>query len=162
MGNIVKVISSAYQNAKLFVKFLRYGNDDVQNNHQFASFGIDSNPIKDLVAIYIETGVKGESAIIGYINPSQIAAVGETRIYSTNADGVVQMFIHLKNDGTAELNGTGNFLVKFNELQTAFNELKTAFNTHTHVGNLGAPTATALPQSAADIAAAKHTDFKTN
>jgi len=162
MGNIVKVISTAAKNAKLFIKFLRFGDADVQDNHQFAPHGIDSNPIKDMVAIYMPTNVKGDSAIIGYINVSQVADVGETRMYSTDENGDVKMYIHLKNDGTAELNGTGNFLVKFNELETAFNELKTAFNTHTHIGNLGAPTATGLPQSTANIAAAKHTDFKTN
>ena len=162
MASIVKVISTAYENAKLFIKFLRLGTEDVQNNHQFAPHGFDSRPIEDMVALYVETGIKGESAIIGYINKSQVAEIGESRIYSTNANGVVQMYIHLKADGTAELNGTGNFLVKFNELNAALAELKTVINSHTHVGNLGAPTATALPQANPDIAAIKHTDFKTN
>ncbi len=84
---------------------------------------------------------------------------GETKIYSTDADGAEQATTKLLADGTMEINGDSDFAVAFNDLKTQFNELKTAFNTHTHVyipGTLATvPTATALPQSAANIDAAK-------
>jgi len=127
MINVVKIISTAKDKANVLIaKFLRYGRDDVQTSKQISPFGVDSNPIKDMVAIYSQTGDKGETFIVGYVNKNSLAATGETRLFSTNDNGVVQVNLHLKKNGTIEIGGTANNLVKFNPLDsslTAYNNL---------------------------------------
>lgn len=69
-----------------------------------------------------------------------------------SAGGATQ---NLKNDGQAEINGTGDHAVRFAELETAFNQLKSDFDAHMHTGNLAAPTSPPLAPSTADISPAK-------
>lgn len=146
--NTVKVISTEIDNLKRrVVKFLRMGKFDVQTSIEVSPVGIDSNPVKDMVAIYAETGIKGKTFIIGYLNKNQLADIGELRLYSTDADGGEKFYTWLKNDGTMEIGGNTKNMVRFQELKDGFDELKgdfntfiTAYNSHTHTGNLGAPT----------------------
>lgn len=161
MINVTKVISNSIKSATRFVKFLRMGKSDVQECRQVAPYGDDSSPIKGMAAIYAKTGEVGKPVIIGYVNKNQIADVGEKRIFSTDADGNVQMFLHLKNDGTAEFGGDADFMVRYNELKIGFDQLQKEFNAHTHTGNSGSPTTAPLVPSTADISAAKITEIKT-
>ncbi len=170
---IVKVISTRILSNKRLVKFLRMGKSDVQENYQVAPFGFDSNPVKDMIAVYSKTDELGKSVIIGYIDKNQLADVGESRMYSTDADGLLKFFLHLKNNGTAEFGGDADFMVRFSGLETAFNELKsdlnnlvTTFNTHVHPGvtsgpSSTSPTPTPGTQSTADISPAKIEEIKT-
>ncbi len=139
MLNASKVISTALKDAKRFVKILRFGRDDVQDIREAMPFGYDGNPHKDMVAIYGATSEKGKPVIIGYINKNQIADIGETRIYSTNETGDEKIYLHLKNDGSAEFGGDTDFMVRFNKLKDGYDALKsdfnsfvTTYNTHTH------------------------------
>ncbi len=157
-----KVDSGLIDAAKtLIVKVLRLGNQDVQTSKQVSPFGVDSNPIKDMIAIQGETSIKGETVIIGYIGKEHITKPGETRIYSTDENGVLKSTVYLKDDETLELMGDVNFAVKFNELQTAFDELKLKFNTHIHPASSGTTSPTTTP-STANISAAKNDKIKTN
>lgn len=173
---IVKTIASRIEKAKRLIKLLRMGLSDTQEVYQAAPYGTDSVPVKDAIAIYGPTTVNGDAVVIGYINANQLAAAGEHRTFSTDAAGEVQFYIWQKADGTCEIGGTGDFMVRYNELETAFNELNdkfndlvTAFNAHTHpTAATGAPsTPTAVPgqipatSSAADITPAKITEIKT-
>lgn len=169
--NAVKVISSLIESGIRKIKYLRFGKYDVQESREAMPWGVDSCPIQDAIAIYAPTGDKGKAVIIGYINRQQLADVGETRIYSTDTSGEVAMYIHMKNDGTSEFGGTGDFLARFNELKSGFDELKsdfnsfvtTKFNTHTH-GETGGTTTTPAPTgtpSTASIDNAKIEEFET-
>jgi len=113
MLSIVKVISTRIETIKdrLMVKFLRLGKDDVQECHQSGPYGIDSNPIEDMVAVYVPTMEKGRNVVIGYINPNMLTAVGEIRIYSTSVAGKLETYIYLKNDGTIEFMGDNDVLL---------------------------------------------------
>lgn len=123
--NLVKVISTELSDlSQRVVKYLRFGRYDVQTSVEAMPYGTDANPIKDMVAVYAETAEKGRTVIVGYLNKSQIADVGEHRIFSTNADGVVQTYIHLKKDGIMEVGGNSDFMVRYSELATAYNQLK--------------------------------------
>ena len=171
--NIVKVISTRISESKRLIKFLRLGKSDVQENYEVSPFGFDSNPIKDMVAVYSQTSEIGNSVIIGYINKNQISEIGESRIYSTDADGLLKFYVYLKNDGTAEIGGNTDFMVRYSELESAFNELKSdfntlvsTFNTHVHPGvtSGGASTSATLTTgitSSADISGAKIEEIKT-
>lgn len=127
--NFVKVISVELDSLqRRVVKVLRMGKGDIQTSDQVAPHGIDSYPVKDMTAIYAQTEQKGETVIIGYLNKNMLAAIGETRMYSTDADGGLKTFVWLKNDGTIELGGSAKNLVRFQELKTGFDQLKTDLN----------------------------------
>jgi len=137
MNNFVKVISTEIDTIKRrVVKILRFGKSDVQTALECGPYGIDSNPIKDMVAVYAPTEEKGKVAIIGYINKNQKALPGEFRMFSTDANGTEKFYVWLKNDETIEIGGDSNFAVKFNELKTEFNALKTDYNNHINEYNL--------------------------
>lgn len=170
--NVVKTISTKIIKGVRFIKFLRMGKSDVRECRQIAPYGTDSNPIKDMVAIYSPTQEDGKNVILGYVNKNQIAAEGEHRIFSTDSDGVVQTYIWLRNGKSImEIGGDSDFMVRYSKLETAFNELKndfnelvSTFNTHVHPSPAGGSTgSTPTPgnSSSADISGAKIKEIKT-
>jgi len=170
MINTVKIISSTIESGRRILKFLRMGNKDVQTSKESMPFGIDSNPVQDMVAIYAKSGIKGKNYIIGYINKNQIAGIGESRIYSTNQNGEEQIAIYLTNTGDIEIGGNSDFLARFSELKKGFDEFKqnyndflTKYNTHTHPvsGSATGPTSGPSLPSTASIDAAKIDNIKT-
>ncbi len=173
MNFLVKVISTEVDSLKRrIVKLLRFGKSDVQTAIEVSPYGIDSNPIKDMVAVYAETSEKGKVTIIGYLNKNQQAGIGELRTFSTDSNGVEKFYTWLKNDGTMEIGGNSNFAVKFNELKTEFNALKkshndflTEYKTHVHtggtiMGSTGTTVSTQLPNTS-NIDSAKNDKIKT-
>lgn len=155
MVSIVKIEKAILSAGKRLLKSIRFGTKDGQQSFEAMPYGIDSSPISGMKAIYASTGTSGKSVIIGYINQSQLAEEGETRIFSSGGE------IWLRTNGTCEILGTGNFLVKFNELEAAFNQLKNDFNSHTHLD----PVSGALPPpttpSLANVSGAKAENVKT-
>ena len=129
MINVVKILSSSINQGKRVLKFLRYGRQDVQTSVEVMPFGVDSNPVKDMVAIYSETAQNGKTVIIGYINKNQVAEIGGFRTYSTDSYGNVTGYTYLRSNGDMELLGNTNFAVKYNELANVFDELQSDINT---------------------------------
>lgn len=177
MITVVKMISNSYDSfGRLISKFQRMGKADIQEVITVGPFGVDSRAIKDMVAIHAQTGVSGESVVIGFINKDCIAAIGENRIFSTDENGILSTYIHLKNDQTMEIGGNTDFMVRYSELENAFNELKndhnnlvTAFNSHMHATaatgppSIPTPIPSSIPAtpSTADITGAKIEEIKT-
>lgn len=170
--NIVNAIMTSIDSLKRRVVQLTDFGKNVKTAFQAGSYGDDSSPIKNMVAVYGETTQLGRNVVIGYINRNQLAAAGEKRIFSTDSSGNVKYYIWLHNDGTCEFGGTGDNLVRFSNLQTAFNQLKSDFNTfiaaynlHTHVGVTVGAGATGITtpgtSSSADISGAKVTEMIT-
>ena len=170
MATLGKVDSTFFSKVKeRVVKLLLFGRDDVRTAEEAMPYGVDSSPIKGMIAVYAETSAKGDPVIIGYINKNQLALVGEHRIYSTDQNGVLKTFIWLKNDGTMLLGGSTKNLTRFQELEAGFNQLKSDFNAHvskynghTHTGSTGpiVPAGASTPSSA-DISGAKIDEIKT-
>lgn len=170
MIRLIKVISTRLDAAVRFVKFYYRGKSDVRDVQEFSPFGIDGNPLKDMVAICVQTGQDGKSFVIGYLNKNQMAAAGELRLYSLDADGKQKTYQWFKADGTIEIMGDSDNMVRYSKLESAFNELKGDFNTlvtkynaHTHpIGSpsTGPPSVTGSP-STADITPAKIKEIKT-
>lgn len=170
--NFVKVISTQISNLKRSIKVLRFGRSDVQTAVECMPYGIDGSPIKDMIAIYAETGKRGEVAIIGYINKNQKADIGELRLFSTDTSGNEKFYVWLKGNETIEIGGNTNYAVKFNELKTEFNALKkshndflTEYKAHVHTGgtisgSTGPTTSTQLPNTS-NIDNAKNDKIKT-
>lgn len=179
MINLVKFISTEFDNARRrIVKTLRLGKQDVQTGPQVSPFGSDSNPAGNLRAIYLQTGVKGQTYIVGFINRDLVAEVGENRQFSTDEDGNLIFEARMRNDGTYEIGGSVDNLARYSKLQEAFDELKgdfndlvTSYNLHTHIttatvgigppGVIAPTTSTGTP-SIADITPAKIEELKTS
>lgn len=165
-------ISSTIETLYREVKVLLYRKSGARTAAQVAPFGIDSAPPKDMIAIYAETENKGQKVILGYLNRNLAADDGETRFYSLKADGSLSQTIWLRNDGTMEIGGSANFMVRFNQLKAGFDQLKsdhnalvTAFNSHVHAGSGVIPTpgvGIPAPASIASIDTAKITEIKTS
>ena len=168
---VIKVISTAYNSTnQLLTKLLKSGRSDVQEVKTASIPGIDSNPTKDMIALYETTDVSGENFVVGFILKDRIAKPGETRIFATDENGVVKNYIYLRDNGDIEFGGTAGNLVRYQELETAFNELNNKFNTfisnyntHIHPTPSGASSPPTVPgqSSTADITGAKIDKFKT-
>jgi len=174
--NIVKVISTEFTDlTQRLVKFFRLGRSDVRTAIEVSPFGVDSNPPGDTIAAYSDTGVRGQSVIVGYVNTNQEAGVGEFRTYSVDSSGTQAFYTWMKADGTMEIGGDTDNMVRYSELETAFNDLKQSFNdhitdynSHTHIVPQ-APSGTTTSQtplptgspSTADITPARIDEIKT-
>jgi hypothetical protein len=121
-------LTRVQQTAEKFIKLLRFGKSDVQTSSLVSSWGIDSKPVKDTLAVHSETQERGETVCLGIIKEFSKTKEGETRIYCTDSTGAEKFEIYLRNDGKVEFNGSGNFLVKYNELKSGFDQLKSDFN----------------------------------
>jgi len=179
MISLVKLISTEFDDAKRrIIKYLRLGKQDIQTSIQAAPFGSDANPPANMRAIYSKTGVNGDTFIVGFINKDLVAEVGENRLFSTDEDGNLAFEARIRNDGTFEIGGSVDNLIRFNKLKSAFDELKTdfnnlvtAYNAHTHIttatvgtgppGIIAPTTSTGTP-STADMADSKIDELKTS
>jgi hypothetical protein len=178
MITLVKNISSRVKDAYRLIKVLRYGEKDIREVDESAPFGYDGRAPKDWIAVYADTGANDSPVILGWLNKKQLSSVGvgDVRLYSTNAAGdSMQFYMWLKNDGTAEIGGDADNMVRYSKLEDAFNQLKSdfnslvnTFNSHTHLYNPGpnSPVASAAPASPgntsnADITPAKIDEIKT-
>ena len=171
MIQLVKIISTRIDSAnRRLVKFFRFGKDDVQEVLNASASGDDSPPTENMRGIYVQTSQVGTPVLVGYINDKQTAKPGEKRIFATDQNGNVLLHFYMKNDSTIELGGTGNYAVKFNELEAQFNELNSKFNSfvtsyNLHVHPISGPATSATTSTAilsnANISLAKNNKIQT-
>lgn len=141
----IKVISSDFNKiAQRVVKFLGLGKNDTQTAVQLSPPGVDAAPIKGMVAVYSRTTSKDGSVVVGYILKDQLAKPGEHRTYSTDKNGELKFYIWQKDDGTCELGGAADNLLRFSktkdvidEMQDDISALKQVFQTWVPVANDG-------------------------
>lgn len=110
LGRLVGTVNATVRTVKIAV----FGPEDIKSAPEAGPFGIDSNPIPGMMAVYAKTAHAGQPAIVGYFIditkplPNQpIAQPGETRLYATDTSGTEKARIWMHNDGTLELGGTG-------------------------------------------------------
>jgi len=120
-----KIKSVAIESKKRILKVLQFG---VKTADEVSSYGDDASPLVGMTAIYSNTSEAGEQVIIGYINTEQISKEGEKRIYSQKSDGSISFYIHLKNDGTMELGGDVDNLVRYSPLDSSLQGQATDIN----------------------------------
>ena len=124
--------------------------------------GIIGNPPKGAKGLRIRIG--SLDIIISSLN-YQVALPenpGETKVYSTDADGVEKGTAIFKDDGTIEINGDADNAVAFADLKSGFDTLKSDFNaflTHVHGASGTPPVPPAIP-STASIDASKVDEVK--
>lgn len=134
-----KFSESVIENGKRILKVLQFG---AKTADESSPFGVDSNPIKGMTAIYSDTSNNSESVILGYINESQLAEPGEVRFYSLDSNKAVKAFIWLKANGDIQLNGNTYTSVRFEPLKTGLQNSDNALNAElakiqTAIGLLG-------------------------
>ena len=122
----IKVILSNIDNlGRRLVKAYRYGNIDVQTPLQASPCGVDSAPIKDMVAVYSKTDNDDTNVLLGYFNKNLLAQEGEVRLFSTDSQGSLKTFIWLKNDGNIQLGGDADNAVRYSKLNIGLQQFKT-------------------------------------
>jgi len=163
---LAKTISTSFDTLKRrMVKVLRFGVSDVLDRFESSPYGLDSNPIKDMVAVYSETSEKGKAVVIGFLNKNQLAAPGEFRTYSTDADGTLKFYIWQKANGTCEIGGNVDNLVRYTKLNLALQQFKA--DIVTELTNIAAGITTAggtytpSPTFGIDISQSKINEIKT-
>ncbi len=120
-----KVDSTRLDLGKRIIKFFQFG---AKTASESSPFGLDSNPLKDMVAIHADTSNNGESVIIGYINKNQLSEVGESRLYSVDSNGALKSFIWNKSDGKLWLNGNNHSAVRYAPLNPGLQSQKDLIN----------------------------------
>jgi len=153
------------EKAQRILKVNQFG---VKTADQVSSFGDDSSPINDTLAVYASTSENSDNIIIGYINKNQKSTPGEKRIFSLNQNGELSFSIHLRTDGTCEIGAADDNAVRYSKLESAFNQLKSDFNNlvmqynlHQHTAANGAtPPTTQGVATQADISQAKIESIK--
>lgn len=159
MISLVKILSTSVKAGKRIAKFLRFGNADVQTSAVAAPYGVDSNPVKDMVAIYSPTTEQGQTVIIGYINKNAVAEVGALRLFSTNTQGDEQVYLYLRANGKIELAGNTDNVVRWTALNASLQQAISTINANygtlvTLLGGVGlvySPTPVNLDISSAKV-----------
>lgn len=160
--SISKVVSTTLEKGYRIIKVLQFG---PKTADQCSSFGDDSNPLKDMTAIFCETAEKGEPVIIGYVQKDQLSAIGEKRIFSLKENGDLSCFVWLKNNEEIHINGDSDNFVKFTPLEQKLLQMVQDLNTEltkiqagiTGVGGVYAPQPISL-----DISSSKTEKIKTS
>lgn len=167
MTSLVTILSTRITAGARLIKAICSGKTNVQEVREIAPHGYDGNAPKNRIAAYSDTPIQGVNIIYGYINTSQAVDVGAMRIYSTNTAGTsVQMYLHLKNDGTAEFGGTADNLVRYTPLNSAIqSSIVTFINTQLGLiatGIIAGGGSYTPGTMSVDISAAKITEIKTS
>jgi len=135
MTKLFTVTATSFDKLKRLVVKAWNGNIDTRTAIESSPYGVDSNPVKGMVALYVKSELDGKESIVGYYNKERLAEVGETRVFSTDQSGAFKFNFWLRADGTALLGDSDNpaqytnFLVKYNELLTEYNKTKTYLTT---------------------------------
>lgn len=129
MIKLIKVISTRFYQSYFMTKFLGMGKDDVQETKTATPYGFDSNPIKDIIGIQVQTTVNGENVVIGFIGKNGITEPGESRMFSTDDNGNLKIDLHVKKDGTIHFGGENGNLVRYQELKQEYDKTKDVVDT---------------------------------
>lgn len=165
MITFVTTISTSLDSiARRIVKFTRLSISDVQTAVQGGPAGMDSNPRKNLKAIYSPSMASGRPVIIGYVNRNQLADVGETRLFAEDADAALKTYVWLKKTGIVEIAGSADNAVAFEDLKQAMDQLAMDINTEltkVQAAIVALGGAYAMVPITIDISAAKINEIKT-
>lgn len=158
---LLSTLSSEYDKVKRLVVKVWNGKSRTFTAEEVSSYGVDSRPIKGMVALYTTSEVDGAEVIVGYLNKNRIAELGESRMFSTDDSGIVKFNIWLRNSGELLMGTSSNpseynkHAVEHEALKTEFNKLKKTvndhiqdYNTHTHpYANVTTPSTTSVTTS---------------
>ena len=110
--------------------------DDVQSVELMPTPGKDYRPRPGAKVFIMDSGAAYKIAITGRDEIEPSAAVGEQKVYSLDAGGLVAAIIHWMENGQLVLNAGAGTAVEFARLKTEFNQLKSDFDTHIHAAGM--------------------------
>lgn len=159
--NIAKMISTTIEQGRRIIKMRVFGKSDARTAPEAGPFGIDSNPLAGMEAIWLPGTVNGRAVCIGYINAKQLAAAGETRLYSLDSNGNLKTYIWLKGNGDIELGGNTHHATQYEALNNALQNYITALNSAISTGIASAGGSYTPPPAGLDISGAMLNHIKT-
>ena len=106
-SKLLAILSTTKDSLGRLLGKVNNGKSDIRTAIEASPYGIDSNPIKGMVAIYMRTEQDGREVLMGYLNKNRLADVGELRLFSTDSEGTEKMYMWLTNDGFMELGEIG-------------------------------------------------------
>lgn len=122
--------------------------DDVQSVELMPHAGMDYRPRSGTKVFIVESGAAYKLAIASKdaIEPS--SAVGEQKMYSVDAGGLVAAIIHWMEDGQLVLNMGSGTAVEFARLKVEFEKLQNAWDAFATAYVPGGPLAVGTPPTA--------------
>lgn len=106
--------------------------DDIQSVELMPHAGMDYRPLPGSKVFVVESGAAYRLAIASKDAVEPSSAVGEQKMYSVDAAGLVRAMVHWMEDGQLVLNMGAGTAVEFKRLKTAFDQLKGDFDAHIH------------------------------
>jgi hypothetical protein len=102
--------------------------DDIQTVEYVSLPGQDENPIDGTRVFIIDAGASYKIAIAADDGIAPAMSEGEKRLYSLDSSGTIQAFINMLKTGIIEINGNGDFAVRWTALNTGLQNMLTALN----------------------------------
>lgn len=127
---LMTLLSSYLKDKKRTLTLNGAGRGDTRTANECAPAGTDAVPVKNMTAIYLTTDNSEVPVVVGYLNTQQLAAAGEHRLFSMDADGNPVYNIWLKADGTCYM-GTSTNIASYTEYGVKHTALSTALAAHT-------------------------------
>jgi hypothetical protein len=121
---------------------------------QALPYGVDSAPVREMVAVYANTADMGNSVIVGYVYKDAVAEVGSIRLYSENG------YVYLRANGNLELLGTADNAMRYAAFNSVIQSYLTTLNLAISTGVSSAGGAY-TPPTAPNFTAAKINEIKT-
>jgi len=125
----MKIIQvNGFEIKKVFRYIKTLFSNDSHTSAQIAPFGDDSCPVKGMKGVEALTDDLGQNVVLGYFNRKIQASEGEKRFYSLKPNGDESFYIWMKNDGTCEVGGSTDNLIRYSELNTELQAFKNKIN----------------------------------
>ena len=121
---------------------------------QALPYGVDSAPVREMVAVYANTADMGNSLIVGYVYKDAVAEVGSIRLYSENG------YVYLRANGNLELLGTADNAMRYAAFNSVIQSYLTTLNLAISTG-ISSAGGTYTPPTAPNFTAAKINEIKT-
>jgi hypothetical protein len=115
-------------NDRLMLQVEMSSPDDIQTVEYVSLPGQDENPINGSKVYVIEVGSSYKIGIGVDDGITPDMDTGEKRLYSLDDAGAIQAFIKLLKSGIIHINGSADFAIRFNALDTALQAMLTALN----------------------------------
>lgn len=134
MNKLLSLLSSEYDRLGRLVVKAWNGGSYTYTAEEAGPWGMDARAIKGTVGLYAPTQRDGDELFLGWLIKDRLAEIGETRLFSTDANGVQKFNAWLRADGTMLLGDSitpadyANFAVLYNESLAENNKLKATIN----------------------------------
>ncbi len=140
---------------------VQFSNESDTESVEYISIaGDDSAPMNEDKVFVFSAGEAFKFAVSVRDAIVAVMGAGERKLYSRDSGGNIAAFVNLLTGGDVELNGNGDFAVRFTAMESAFNTLKADLNAHGHTDPQGGSVGPSLPASVADISGAKVDEVK--